>query len=347
MRLRVAINGFGRIGRMVCRRALEVPELELVAINATYPAETLAHLLQYDTVHGRYHLPVTAAEGSLHVGDHRIRLVGDRDPANLPWRELDVDLVVEATGKFRARDGAARHLLAGARWVLITAPAKGEVDATLVYGVNHTTLDPDRHQIISGASCTTNCLAPVVKVLDESFTLVSGLMTTVHSFTSSQKLLDNPHRDLRRARGVSNAIIPTDTGAAKAIKMVLPHLEGKLNGMAMRIPTPNVSVVDLTARFARPVSVAAVNDRLRAAAEGELKGILSYTEAPLVSADFNGDPHSSIVDGSFTLVAPDNLVKVIAWYDNEWGYSCRLVDLAAHVARVRNAAVVGQRVSVR
>ncbi|MFO7173896.1 MAG: type I glyceraldehyde-3-phosphate dehydrogenase [Bacillota bacterium] len=340
MKLRIGINGFGRIGRMVCRQAVEHPDLEVVAINASYPAETLAHLLRYDTVHGRFDLPVSAEADALVVGGHRIRLVSDRTPANLPWRDLGVDLVVEATGKFRGGEGARGHLVAGARKVIITAPAKGEVDATLVYGVNHEAYDPERHHLISAASCTTTALAPLAKVLHREFGILGGLMTTVHAYTNDQNLVDNPHKDLRRARAATLSIIPTTTGAAQAVGLVLPELQGKLTGFALRVPTPDVSVVDLTVRLARPATTAEVNAVLRAAAEGEMRGIIGYSEEPLVSSDYIGDSRSCIVDGLSTLAGPEGLVKVVAWYDNEWGYSARVVDLCAHIARVGVAGAV-------
>lgn len=338
MKLRVAINGFGRIGRMVCRRAIDNPHLELVAVNASYDSKTLAHLLKYDTVHGRFDLPVEALPDGLRINGHFVRLVSDRNPAALPWGEIGVDVVIEATGKFRGGDGARAHLQAGARKVVVTAPAKGEIDATLVYGVNHDQYDPEQHHLISAASCTTTCLAPFARVLHREFGLTSGLMTTIHSYTSDQNLLDNPHKDLRRARGAAMSIIPTTTGAAKAVGLVLPELKGKLNGFALRVPTPNVSVVDLTARFDRPVTAEAINTALRTAAEGDLKGIIEFSEEPLVSSDFIGNSASAIIDGPSTVVGPDHLAKIIAWYDNEWGYSCRVVDLVAHMARVGAAA---------
>lgn len=339
MKLRIAINGFGRIGRMVCRHALERRDLEVVAINASYPAATLAHLLKYDTVHGRLDLPIEAREDALIVGGHPIRLVNDRNPVNLPWDSLGVDLVVEATGKFRGGEGARSHLAAGARKVVVTAPAKGEVDATLVYGVNHDRYDPEQHHLVSAASCTTTALAPLAKVLHREFGIRSGLMTTVHSYTNDQNLVDNPHKDLRRARGATQSIIPTTTGAAKAVGLVLPELKGKLSGFALRVPTPDVSVVDLTVRLERPADAAAVNAALRAAAEEDMAGIIGYSEEPLVSIDYVGDSRSCIVDAPSTMSGPDNLVKVVAWYDNEYGYSSRVVDLIGHMARTAVATV--------
>lgn len=332
MTLRIAINGFGRIGRMVLRRIVEVGDarLEVVAVNATHPAETLAHLLTYDSVHGRFRRDVRAEDDSLVVDGRPIRLVADRDPARLPWKALDIDVVVEATGKFTDRSGAEKHLAAGARRVLITAPAKGE-DVTLVYGVNEHRYDPARHRILSGASCTTNALAPVVKVLHEAFGVEAGLMTTVHAVTNDQKVLDNPHKDLRRARSSGQSIIPTTTGAAKAVGKVLPELAGRLTGLALRVPTPNVSVVDLVAELRRPATPEELLAAFEAAAAGPLQGILGVSKLPLVSVDFNGDDRSAIVDGP-TLDAVGRMVKVMAWYDNEWGYSARIVDLLRLIA---------------
>lgn len=333
MKTRVAINGFGRIGRMFCRVAADHPDLEIAAINASYDSGTLAHLLRYDTVHGRFQGTVEAAERTLTVNGHQIRLVAERNPALLPWRDLQIDLVIEATGKFRSRDGAGQHLEAGARKVLITAPGKGE-DDMLVYGVNEHKYDPERHSVVSAASCTTTCLAPLAKVLHENFGIISGLMTTIHSYTNDQNILDNPHKDLRRARGGGLAIIPTSTGAARAVAQVLPDLAGKMNGFSLRVPTPDVSLVDLTVILQRPATTASINGALRDAAAGPMKGIIAYSEEPLVSADYVGDPHSAIVDGLSTLTGPGNMAKVLAWYDNEYGYTCRVVDLAAHMARV-------------
>lgn len=332
MKANVAINGFGRIGRMVCRRAIVNPDLNLVAINASYDASTLAHLLKYDTVHGRFDREVRVDGDSLVIDGQRVQLVHERDAAKLPWQELGVDIVVEATGKFKEREKAALHLAAGARKVVITTATK-DPDATIVIGVNDAQYDPMAHHVVAAASCTTNCLAPFAKVLHEEFGIVSGLMTTIHSYTNDQNMLDNPHKDLRRARSATASIIPTTTGAAKAVAQVLPDLKGKLNGFALRVPTPNVSVVDLVARFSRPVTAAEVNAALKAASEGSMKGIIGYSEEPLVSADFNGDERSTIIDAASTMVGPENMVKVIAWYDNEWGYSCRVVDLTALVGR--------------
>ncbi|WP_153127471.1 glyceraldehyde-3-phosphate dehydrogenase [Peribacillus tepidiphilus] len=331
MKARIAINGFGRIGRMVFRKAILEDDIEVVAVNASYPAETLAHLIKYDTNHGTFKGEVIPEERSLLVNGKRVQLLSNRDPKELPWKELNIDIVIEATGKFNSRDKAALHLEAGAKKVILTAPGKNE-DITIVMGVNEDSLDVEKHFIISNASCTTNCLAPVVKVLDEQFGIENGLMTTVHAYTNDQKNIDNPHKDLRRARACGQSIIPTTTGAAKALSLVLPHLKGKLHGMALRVPTPNVSLVDLVVDLKRDVTAEDINDAFIAASQGPLKGILQYTEEPLVSVDFNTNPHSAIIDGLSTMCIGDNKVKVLAWYDNEWGYSNRVVDLAKLVA---------------
>ncbi|MCE7793381.1 glyceraldehyde-3-phosphate dehydrogenase [Salipaludibacillus sp. CUR1] len=328
---RVAINGFGRIGRMVFRKCVNDKDIEVAAINASYPAETLAHLIKYDTVHGTFDKSVTAEDGALLVDGRRIELCSSRDPEQLPWKELNIDIVVEATGKFTSKEDASLHLKAGAQKVVITAPGKNE-DVTLVYGVNEEIYDPESHHIISNASCTTNCLAPVAKVLHDTFTVQSGVMTTVHSYTNDQKNIDNPHKDLRRARACGQSIIPTTTGAAKAIGKVLPDLKGKLHGMALRVPTPNVSLVDLVVNIEEETSAEEVNAVLRHAASQSMKGIIEYTDEPLVSTDFNGNAHSSIIDGLSTMVVDGRQIKVLAWYDNEWGYSCRVVDLVKYAA---------------
>jgi glyceraldehyde 3-phosphate dehydrogenase len=328
---KVAINGFGRIGRMVFRKAILDNELDIVAVNASYPAETLAHLLKYDTNHGKFEGDVQSEEGALIVNGKRVQLLSSRDPLELPWKQLGIDIVIEATGKFNAREKAALHLEAGAKKVVLTAPGKNE-DVTIVMGVNENVLDVERHDVISNASCTTNCLAPVAKVLDEQFGIVNGLMTTVHAYTNDQKNIDNPHKDLRRARGCAQSIIPTSTGAAKALSLVLPQLQGKLHGMALRVPTSNVSLVDLVVDVKRPVTVEEVNAAFIEASKNELNGILDFTTEPLVSVDFNTNPHSSTVDGLTTIVIAGTKVKVLAWYDNEWGYSCRVVDLVHFVA---------------
>ncbi|GAA5346303.1 glyceraldehyde-3-phosphate dehydrogenase (NAD+) [Planifilum fimeticola] len=329
---KIGINGFGRIGRNVFRALMDHPELEVVAVNDLTDAGTLAHLFKYDSVHGRLEADVEVTDEGFAVNGRPVKVLAERDPANLPWGELGVDLVVESTGRFRKREDAAKHLQGGAKKVIISAPAKDE-DVTIVMGVNEDSYDPANHHVISNASCTTNCLAPVVKVLHQKFGVRRGLMTTVHSYTNDQQILDLPHKDLRRARAAGMSIIPTTTGAAAAVAKVLPELKGKLNGFAMRVPTPNVSVVDLVAELDREVTAEEVNEALRLAAEGDLKGILGYTEEPLVSKDFNGDSRSSIVDALSTMVMEGNMVKVVAWYDNEWGYSNRVVDLAAYIVK--------------
>ncbi|MCJ8502170.1 type I glyceraldehyde-3-phosphate dehydrogenase [Desulfatitalea alkaliphila] len=330
MSVKVAINGFGRIGRMVFRAALKHSDVSVVAINDLTDAATMAHLLTYDSVHGKLSNNIRAEEKAIVVDDQRISYTAHRDPAELPWKELGVDIVMECTGLFRDRDSAAKHLTAGARKVIISAPAK-EPDHTIVMGVNHTTYDPRQHHVISNASCTTNCLAPVAKVLLENFGIKNGLMTTIHSYTGDQRLLDFPHKDLRRARAAALSMIPTTTGAAKAVALVLPELAGKLNGLAIRVPTPNVSLVDVVVNIGKSgVTTSEVNQALKAAAEGEMAGILGFSELPLVSSDFNGSTLSSIVDADTTYVI-DQMVKVLSWYDNEAGYSHRMVDLAAMV----------------
>lgn len=327
---RVAINGFGRIGRMVFRQAIKESAFEIVAINASYPSETLAHLIKYDTVHGKFDGTVEAFEDHLLVDGKMIRLLNNRDPKELPWTDLGVEVVIEATGKFNSKEKAILHVEAGAKKVILTAPGKNE-DVTIVVGVNEDQLDITKHTVISNASCTTNCLAPVVKVLDEQFGIENGLMTTVHAYTNDQKNIDNPHKDLRRARACGQSIIPTTTGAAKALAKVLPHLNGKLHGMALRVPTPNVSLVDLVVDVKRDVTVEAINDAFKTIANGALKGIVEFSEEPLVSIDFNTNTHSAIIDGLSTMVMGDRKVKVLAWYDNEWGYSRRVVDLVTLV----------------
>ncbi|MBM7660581.1 glyceraldehyde 3-phosphate dehydrogenase [Bacillus mesophilus] len=331
MRGRIAINGFGRIGRMVFRQAIQEDKLEIVAINASYPAETLAHLIKYDTIHGKFDGDVIAIEGALIVNGKKIKLVSSRDPLELPWKELNVDIVIEATGKFNSKEKAMLHVEAGAKRVILTAPGKEE-DITVVMGVNDNQLDLENHFVISNASCTTNCLAPVAKVLEEQFGIENGLMTTVHSYTNDQKNIDNPHKDLRRARACGQSIIPTTTGAAKALAKVLPGLQGKLHGMALRVPTPNVSLVDLVVDLKRDVTVEEINEAFITASRGSLRGILDVTMEPLVSIDFNTNDHSAIVDGLSTMVMGNRKVKVLAWYDNEWGYSTRVVELTALVA---------------
>ena len=332
MTVNVAINGFGRIGRMVFRQAINEPVLSIVAINASYTPETLAHLIKYDTIHGKFTGTVTPLENAIDVNGKRVEIIQMRDPLLLPWKELEVDIVIEATGKFNSKEKASQHLEAGAKKVILTAPGKNE-DTTIVMGVNDDNLQLDEHHIISNASCTTNCLAPVVKVIEEQFGIVNGLMTTVHSFTNDQKNIDNPHKDLRRARACGQSIIPTTTGAAKALAKVLPQLKGKLHGMAIRVPTPNVSLVDLVVDVKRDVTVAEINEAFYTASIGSMRGILDYCSEPLVSIDFNNDPHSAIIDGLSTMVIGQRKIKVLAWYDNEWGYSTRVVDLTKLVAK--------------
>ncbi|MFZ7126954.1 MAG: type I glyceraldehyde-3-phosphate dehydrogenase [Desulfobacterales bacterium] len=330
MSIKIGINGFGRIGRMVFRAAMQHKDIEVVAVNDLTNSETMAHLLTYDSVHGRFPYPVKASGEVMEVDGREIALTAIKDPSQIPWKDFGVSIVAECTGIFRDREGASKHLAAGARKVIISAPAS-DPDITIVMGVNSTQYDPKQHHIVSNASCTTNCLAPVAKVLLETFGVRSGLMTTIHSYTGDQRLLDFPHKDLRRARAAALSMIPTTTGAAKAVALVLPELSGKLNGLAIRVPTPNVSIVDFVANVDKAgVTVSDVNEALRAAAEGTLEGILGYSEAPLVSTDFNGSTLSSIVDAPTTYVI-DNLVKVMSWYDNETGYSNRMVDLAALV----------------
>ena len=333
MSIRVAINGFGRIGRNVLRAARQSgrDDIDFVAVNDLAGSGTLAHLLKYDSVHGAYPGTVEAAGEGLVVDGDEIVVLSERDPADLPWRELGVDIVVESTGRFRARELASKHLEAGARKVVISAPAKGE-DITIVFGVNHPAYDPARHHLISNASCTTNCLAPVARVLADRFGFVHGLMTTIHAYTSGQAVLDGPHSDLRRARAAAVSMIPTTTGAARAISLVLPELEGRLDGMAIRVPTPDVSVVDLVAELETEAAPEDINDAFREAAAADLAGILRVEDEPLVSVDFTGEPASSVVDAPSTSVMDGRMVKVLAWYDNEWGYSSRVVDLVAYVA---------------
>ncbi|HUO06247.1 MAG TPA: type I glyceraldehyde-3-phosphate dehydrogenase [Candidatus Binataceae bacterium] len=331
MAIKVGINGFGRIGRMFLRAALGKKELDIVAVNDITDAHTLAHLLKYDSVHGTLKHDVKAEGGAILLDGKPLKVLAERDPAKLPWKDLGVQVVVESTGLFTAREKAALHLAAGARKVVISAPAEG-VDATLCLGVNQETYDPKKHDVISNASCTTNCLAPLAKVIHENFGIVHGLMTTVHAYTADQNLQDGPHKDLRRARAAGLSMVPTSTGAAKAIGLVLPALKGKLDGLAVRVPTANVSVVDLTLIVEKDADEKTINAAVKAAADGPLKGILAYSEIPAVSIDFNGNPHSSIFDAPLTKVIGKKLVKVFSWYDNEWGYSNRLADVATFVA---------------
>ncbi|MGN0962756.1 MAG: type I glyceraldehyde-3-phosphate dehydrogenase [Clostridia bacterium] len=332
MGTKVAINGFGRIGRLVYRAMFENENLEVVAVNDLCAAAANAHLLKYDSVHGTWDKEVTVAGDDVMVVEGKeVKVFAEKDPKNLPWKELGVDIVIEASGVFRDANKAKAHIEAGAKKVIITAPGKNE-DGTFVMGVNEKDYDPARHHIISNASCTTNCLAPFAKVVDAEFGIVKGLMTTIHSYTNDQRILDQAHKDMRRARNAASSIIPTTTGAAKAVALVLPQLKGKLNGFAMRVPTPNVSVVDLTVELEKPATAEEINAAIKKAAEGEMKGILGYSELPLVSIDYNHCAISSVVDGLSTMVIGDNMAKIVAWYDNEWGYSCRVVDLAAYVA---------------
>jgi glyceraldehyde-3-phosphate dehydrogenase (NAD(P)) len=333
--IRVAINGFGRIGRnfMRCWLLRDSSDIEIVAINDTSDPKTNAHLLKYDTMLGTLKgIDISADENSIIVKGKTVKCTSDRNPENLPWKDWDIDLIIESTGVFTSREGATKHLNAGAKKVLITAPGKND-DGTFVYGVNHHEYAHETHTIISNASCTTNCLAPIVKVLHEKFGIIKGTMTTTHSYTGDQRLLDASHRDVRRARAAALNIVPTSTGAAKAVALVLPEMKGKLNGVALRVPTPNVSMVDLVAQVEKHTFTEEVNTVLKEAAEGSLKGILEYSDLPLVSSDYQGHDASSIVDASLTLVMGNDLVKVMAWYDNEWGYSQRVLDLAELVAR--------------
>jgi glyceraldehyde 3-phosphate dehydrogenase len=332
MATKVGINGFGRIGRNVFRAALNNPAVDIVAVNDLTDAKTLAHLLKYDSIHGILDAEVSVDGSNIIVNGKAVQVLAEREPAKLPWKDLGVEVVVESTGRFTDRDKAAAHLEAGAKKVIISAPAKNE-DITIVMGVNEDKYEAASHHVISNASCTTNCLAPFAKVLHEKFGIKRGLMTTVHAYTNDQQILDLPHKDLRRARAAGMSIIPTTTGAAKAVALVLPELKGKLNGFAMRVPTPNVSVVDLVAELDKSATAEEINAALKAAAEGELKGILAYTEEPLVSKDFNGNPNSSIIDALSTMVIEGNMVKVVSWYDNEWGYSNRVVDLIGFLAK--------------
>lgn len=331
MATKIGINGFGRIGRNVFRAALKNNDVEVVAVNDLTDANMLAHLLQYDTVHGTLQEKVTVDGDYLVVGGKKVKVLAERDPAQLGWGDLGVDIVVESTGRFTKRADAAKHIEAGAKKVIISAPASDE-DITVVMGVNEDKYDADSHDVISNASCTTNCLAPFAKVLNDKFGIKRGMMTTIHSYTNDQQILDLPHKDYRRARAAAENMIPTTTGAAKAVSLVLPELKGKLNGGAVRVPTPNVSLVDLVAELDQNVTAEDVNAALKEAAEGDLKGVLAYSEEPLVSTDYNGSPASSTIDALSTMVLEDNMVKVISWYDNESGYSNRVVDLAGYIA---------------
>ncbi|MDD4569864.1 MAG: type I glyceraldehyde-3-phosphate dehydrogenase [Tepidanaerobacteraceae bacterium] len=333
MSIKVGINGFGRIGRNALKAAFSKhPEIDVVAINDLYDTKTLAHLLKYDSVFGTFDAKVEAKDSSISVNGKDIKVFAERDLANIPWKDLEVDVVVEATGVFRAKEQAEKHIkVGGAKKVIISAPAKGE-DITIVMGVNEEKYNAKEHHVISNASCTTNCLAPVAKVLLDNFGVEKGLMNTIHSYTNDQKILDLPHKDLRRARAAALNIIPTTTGAAKAVALVIPELKGKLNGFALRVPTPTVSIVDLTCQLSKSATVEQINEAMREAAEGKMKGVLGYTEEPLVSMDFKGCELSSIVDGLSTMVIEDDMVKIVSWYDNEWGYSNRVMDLVEYIA---------------
>jgi len=331
MAIKVGINGFGRIGRNILRAAMAYDDIDIVAVNDLTDAATLAHLLKYDSILGNLKADITAKGDRISVDGDEFQVLAQKDPAALPWKDLGVDVVFEGTGKFTKRDDAAKHIQGGAKRVIITAPAT-KPDLTVVMGVNHTQYDPAKHQIISNASCTTNCLAPVAKVIDETFGIKQGWMTTVHAYTNDQNLLDLPHKDLRRARAAALSIIPTTTGAAAAVGEVLPQLKGKLDGIALRVPTPNVSVVDLNVSVQKPATAETMNAAFKAAADGPLKGIMEYVTAPLVSIDFRGNPHSAMVDAAYTKVMGTDFVKVLAWYDNEWGYSSRCVDLIRYMA---------------
>ena len=331
MSVRIAINGFGRIGRNILRASLKEKDLDFVAINDVTDAKTLAHLLKYDSIFGILDADIKAKDSSLIVNGKEIKITAVKDPAQLPWKDLKIDVVLECTGLFTDKEKAAGHITAGAKKVIISAPAKNE-DITICMGVNHDKYDPKKHHVISNASCTTNCLAPVAKVLMEEFGIVRGLMTTIHAYTNDQKILDLPHKDLRRARAAGLSMIPTTTGAAKAVSLVIPELKGKLDGIAVRVPVPTVSLVDLVAELNKDVTEADVNNAIKKAADGQLKGILQYCDEELVSVDFKGNPHSSIFDAKSTKVIEKKMVKVFAWYDNEWGFSCRMKDLVKMMA---------------
>ena len=331
MSVKVAINGFGRIGRNTFKAALDGKnDWEIVAINDLTDPKTLAHLLRYDSLYGKFNGTIEAKEDSIIVNGKEIKIFAERDPEKLPWGELGVDIVIEATGIFRDKETAGKHIKAGAKKVVITAPAKKE-DITIVMGVNEEKYDPANHHIISNASCTTNCLAPFAKIVDEKYGIKKGLMTTIHAYTNDQSILDLPHKDLRRARAAAESIIPTTTGAAEAVSLVLPQLKGKLSGLAMRVPTPTVSVVDLVVELEKPATTEELNAAFKEAAEGDLKGILAYSEEPLVSMDYRQDPNSSIIDALSTMVMDGNLAKIVSWYDNEWGYSVRVTDLVSYI----------------
>lgn len=335
MTINVGINGFGRIGRIVLRHLLaneSTNDIRVTAINDITDAKTLAHLFKYDSVHRTFPASVEATEGQLKVGSHSIKVLAEKDPANIPWKDLKVDIVLECSGHFTTREKAGAHLKGGAKKVLISAPSS-DPDVTIAYGVNHQMYDPSQHHVLSCASCTTNCLAPVAKVLLDNFGIVRGTMTTIHSYTNDQRILDLPHKDLRRARAAALSMIPTSTGAAKAIGLVIPELKGKMDGFAMRVPTPDVSVVDLVTELERDASAEDINRAMRTASEGQLKGVLGFSAEPLVSVDFTGDTHSGTVDSLSTMVIQKRMAKVVAWYDNEVGFSCRMIDVARMMAQ--------------
>ncbi len=331
MAIKIAINGFGRIGRLVARAALVRDDMQIIAVNDLGDSKGGAHLFKYDSIHGQFPGEVAVVGDSITAAGKSFQYLSEKDPEKLPWKEMGVDVVVEGTGRFRSRDKAAKHLQAGASKVIITAPGK-KSDLTVVMGVNNTSYNPQEHHILSNASCTTNCLAPVAKVLLQEFGIVKGMMTTVHSYTNDQRVLDLEHEDLRRARAAALSMIPTTTGAASAVGLVIPQLEGKLDGLAIRVPTPNVSLLDLTVELEKSASADAINAAFKQASESYLKGILKYTEIPLVSHDYNGEEHSAVLDGLLTMTMGDHMAKVVAWYDNEWGYSLRIVDLIAYIA---------------
>jgi glyceraldehyde 3-phosphate dehydrogenase len=330
--MKVGINGLGRIGKLVLRLSREYDDIEVVAVNDITDTKTLAHLLKYDSVHGSMREEVVGGEGEIRIDGKALRVTKEPDPAKLPWKSLGVDVVIESTGRFRDRESASKHLTAGAGRVIISAPGK-DADVTICMGVNDKAYDPAKHKIISTASCTTNCLAPVAKVLDDEYGIIKGLMTTIHAYTNDQHVLDLPHKDLRRARAAAVSMIPTTTGAAKAIGLVLPNLKGKLDGMAVRVPTSDGSLVDLVVQVKKPATAEAINEKLKAAALGPMKGYLRYTEDPIVSVDIVGDRHSSIVDGLSTKVIGDDLIKVLSWYDNEMGYAHRMIDCARMIGK--------------
>jgi len=333
MSIKVGINGFGRIGRNLFRASLDSPEIEYMAVNDITDAKTLAHLLKYDSVLGIFNQDIRATEGAIIVNGKKIKVLAEKEIGRLPWKDLGVDIVIESTGIYTKRADLIKHIeQGGAKKVIVSAPAT-DPDVTVVLGVNENTYDGSQHRIISNASCTTNCLAPVVKVLHQNFGFEKGFMTTIHAYTNDQKILDGPHKDLRRARAAAVSQIPTTTGAAKAVGLVMPELKGKIDGIAIRVPTPNVSLVDLVALTKKEATEMEVNDAFKKAAQGTLRGILQYTEEPLVSVDFLANPHSAIVDGLSTKVIDKNLIKVLAWYDNEWGYSCRLRDLIKYISK--------------